>query len=99
MKVFAILALAATASAQDSAHEGNQCHLEYYHEGNAQPRDLTGTLCSAWSDNACCSQETAEKHVYSATCTGTATDTDATPDCAAAFEANQNATHLSLIHI
>jgi len=48
---------------------------------------LTGTLCSAWSDNACCSRATADNHVYSATCTGTATDTDATPDCAAAFAA------------
>ena len=83
--MFAILALAATASAQDSAHEGNQCHLEYFHSSHAAPVDLTGTLCSAWSDNACCSQATAEKHVYSATCTGTATDTDATPDCYRGF--------------
>ena len=93
MKVFAILALAATASAQDSAHEGNQCHLEYFHSSHAAPVDLTGTLCSAWSDNACCSQQTANKHVYAATCTGTAIDTVATPDCAAAFAAAQSTTH------
>jgi hypothetical protein len=67
-------ALAGTASAQDRPAEwtppatdeatGQICHLQYYHLGHAEPVDLTGTQCSAWSDNACCTFSTADAFKY-----------------------------------
>eukprot|EP01043_Picozoa_sp_COSAG02_P032825 COSAG02_NODE_2210_length_9492_cov_22.862877_10_plen_1095_part_00 len=36
----------------------------YYHHGHAREVDLSGTQCSAWSDNACCSAETAAAMDY-----------------------------------
>jgi hypothetical protein len=36
----------------------------YYHHGHAREVDLAGTQCSAWSDNACCTAETAGAFVY-----------------------------------
>jgi hypothetical protein len=44
-----------------SPHEGQMCHLagDYYHDPHASPKDLSGSICSAWSDNSCCSVEMA----------------------------------------
>ncbi len=36
----------------------------YLHHGHARPVDLSGTQCSAWSDNSCCSSETAAAYAY-----------------------------------
>jgi len=38
------------------------CHVRYFHDSHGSPADLSGTYCSAWSNNACCTRETAEKH-------------------------------------
>ena len=75
MKPAAVLVWAALlggASAQEPAWvqpaadeaTGQICHLVYYHHGHARPEDLSGTQCSAWSDNACCSADTAAVFQY-----------------------------------
>ena len=71
----ALLALASTAevSAQTppawinpgpAVATGNMCGLAYHHKGHAEPVDLTGTLCSAWSDNSCCTFATADESLH-----------------------------------
>ena len=72
-KSLATLSLLGTVSAQigtDWTFPGEKvaasqiCHLDYYHHDISQPTNLTGTLCSAWSDNACCTRATAGAHMY-----------------------------------
>ena len=71
-KVAFAAGLLGVASAQDpewvmpptNEATGNICHLQYLHEPHATPIDLTGTQCSAWSDNSCCSAATAAAMDY-----------------------------------
>ena len=72
-RALAVAALVSSASAQvgmdwvfpgPTVAAGQICHLQYYHNEIAQPLNLTGSLCSAWSDNSCCSSSTAHLHQY-----------------------------------
>lgn len=45
-----------------SVHEGTMCHVRYFHDSHGSPTNLSGTHCSAWSNNACCTREIADNH-------------------------------------
>ena len=67
MTKLALAALFVKAAAAQSVHDQQMCHIRYFHDGSSSAKDLGGTACSAWSDNACCSAGTAENHMLDQT--------------------------------
>jgi hypothetical protein len=73
----------------DVTFAGQMCHLEYYHDEVSSAKDLSGSLCSAWSDNGCCSAETAASHTFATASAALYGDAFAIDACGAVSEACQ----------